>query len=138
MLMDPNFQWIYLIFFLMIPLARIIPRLMARRRRGSESFQTMDQPYSKPNYSEQELSPPTKEIPEKPATKNMLVLGEIHRGRRTFESIKKNTGLSNNELDSILNDLEKKGMLKVHQKQGFFGTKIELHPTDKGFKEYYS
>ena len=81
---------------------------MARRRRDSESFQTMDQPYSKPNSNEQELSPPTKEIPEKPATKNMLVLGEIHRGRRTFESIKKNTGLNNNELDSILNDLEKK------------------------------
>ena len=136
--MDPNFQWIYLIFFLMIPLARIIPRLMARRRRDSESFQTMDQSQSKPNYGEQELSAPAKEIPEKPATKNMLVLGELHRGRRTFESIKKNTGLSNNELDSILDSLEKNGMLKVHQKQGFFGTKIELHPTDKGFKEYYS
>ena len=87
--MDPNFQWIYLIFFLMIPLARIIPRLMARRRRDSESFQTMDQPNSKPHYSEQEMSAPTKEIPKKPTTKNMLVLGELHRGRRTFESIKK-------------------------------------------------
>ena len=111
---------------------------MARRRRDSESFQTMDHPNSKPDYSEQEMSAPTKEIPKKPTTKNMLVLGELHRGRRTFESIKKNTGLSNNELDSILDSLEKNGMLKVHQKQGFFGTKIELHPTDKGFKEYYS
>ncbi len=136
--MDPNFQWIYLIFFLMIPLARIIPRLMAKRRRDSESFQTMDQSHSKPHYSEQEMSAPAKEIPEKPTTKNMLVLGELHRGRRTFESIKKNTGLSNNELDSILDSLEKNGMLKVHQKQGFFGTKVELHPTNKGFKEYYS
>ena len=111
---------------------------MARRRKESDSFQTMDQPQSKPNFSEQELSAPAKKISQKPTTKNMLVLGELHRGHRTFESIQKNTGLSNNELDSILDYLEKNGMLKVQQKQGFFGTKVELPPTDKGFKEYYS
>ena len=111
---------------------------MARRRRDSDSFQTVGQPTSKPNYGAQELSPSNKEISEKPTTKNMLVLGELHRGRRTFESIKKNTGLSNDELESILDYLEKNGMIKVQQKQGFFGTKIELRPTDKGFKEYYS
>ena len=122
----------------MIPLARIIPRLMARRRRDSDSIQNVDQPRSESTFNEQKLSASNKKISEKPTTKNMLVLGELHRGRRTFESIQKNTGLSNNELDSILDSLEKNGMLKVRQKQGFFGTKIELVPTDKGFKEYYS
>ena len=46
--------------------------------------------------------------------------------------------MSNKELDTILEDLEKNGMLKVHQKQGLFGPKVELYPTDKGFKEYHS
>ena len=74
----------------------------------------------------------------KPQTKNMLVLGVLNRGSKTFEHIQKNTGLDNKELDAILEDLENNGMLKVEQKQGLFGPKTELFPTDKGFKEYYS
>jgi len=74
----------------------------------------------------------------KPQTKNMLVLGELHRGVNSFENIQKNTGLTNTELDSILEDLEKNGLMKTQQKQGMFGMKTELIPTDKGFKEYYS
>ena len=50
----------------------------------------------------------------------------------------KNTGLDNEELDTILEDLEKNGLMKVVHKQGMFGPKTEIHPTDKGFKEYYS
>ena len=138
--MDPNFQWIYLVFFLMIPLARIIPRLIARGRQTEPvpSFQTMDQNTSQQSSSTRKASNSEKRSSEKPTTKNMLVLGEIHRGSKTFERIQKNTGLGSSELDSILDYLEKNGMLKVHQKQGLFGTKIELRPTDKGFKEYYS
>ena len=41
-------------------------------------------------------------------------------------------------LNSILEDLEKKGLMKVVKKQGMFGPKVELYSTDKGFKEYYS
>ncbi|MDH3204111.1 MAG: hypothetical protein OEL81_05490 [Nitrosopumilus sp.] len=74
----------------------------------------------------------------KPQTKNMLVLGEVNKGTKTFEKILKNTGLNGKELDTILEDLEKNNMIKVQQKQGLLGTKIELYPTDKGFKEYYS
>ncbi len=74
----------------------------------------------------------------KPQSKEMMVLGELNRGTKTFEGIKKNTGIDDDELNSILEDLENKGMMKVHQKQGMFGVKIELHPTDKGFSEYYS
>ena len=126
----------------MIPLARIIPRALARMRNKDNSTQTIQDEQFKPNinkYSEEShgFSEPQREFSE-PQTKNMLVLGEMHRGSKTFESIQKNTGLNNKELDNILEDLEKKGMLKVQHKQGLLGSKIELHPTEKGFKEYYS
>ena len=68
----------------------------------------------------------------------MLVLGELNRGTKYFENLQKKTGFDSMELESILEDLEKNGMLKVHQKQGLFGLKTELLPTEKGFKEYYS
>lgn len=132
--MDPNFSWIYLAIFLIIPLARIIPRLMARRRMRSEHSESLEkqpqQTYER--YAEEQ------KIEPKPQTKNMLVLGALNRGSKTFESIQKDTGLGNKELDKVLEDLEKKGLLVVRQKQGMLGTKIELLPTDKGFKEYYS
>lgn len=134
--MEADFSWIYLIFFLMIPLARIIPRVLAKMRNKENSTQTIQEEQFRPNtneYSEE----PQREF-SKPQTKNMLVLGELHRGSKTFEIIQKNSGLNNKELDKILEDLEKKDMLKVQHKQGLLGTKIELYPTEKGFKEYYS
>jgi hypothetical protein len=133
---DPNFSWIYLVIFLAIPLARIIPRLLARRKMKSSSSQTMQDRQFQPSFDEYSEKPPQEF--SKPQTKNMLVLGELHKGSKTFESIQKNTGLDNKDLEEILEDLEKDDMLKVHQKQGLFGTKIELYPTDKGFKEFYS
>jgi len=68
----------------------------------------------------------------------MLVLGELNSGTKNFESIKKNTDLDSTELNSILEDLEKRGLLRVEHKQGLFGTKIELYSTEKGFREYYT
>ncbi|MCA9827402.1 MAG: hypothetical protein KC444_03290 [Nitrosopumilus sp.] len=132
---DPNFSWIYLIFFLAIPLARIIPRIFAKRRVGNKMPGMIQE--KQPLFHVPEMTRPQIES-SKHQTKNMLVLGELNRGSKTFENIQKNTGLDNKELDIILEDLENNGMLKVEQKQGFFGPKIELHPTDKGFKEYYS
>ena len=134
--MATDFSWIYLLIFLIIPLTRIIPRIIAKRRMQNNSSQTIQErqfqssfkPYSKPAQSQ----------PEKPQTKEMLVVRELNIGSRTFEKIKKNTGLEAKELDSILSDLENNGMLKVLQKQGILGPKIELYLTDKGFKEYFS
>ena len=83
------------------------------------------------------FSKPKREF-SKPQTKDMIVLGELNFGVRTFESIQKKTGLEAEELDSILQDLEKDGLLEVHKKQGLFGPKIELHVTDKGQKKFYS
>ncbi len=74
----------------------------------------------------------------KPLTKDMLVLGELNRGTKKFETIVKNTGIDSNELNSILKDLENRDLMRVEQKNGIMGPKVELYPTDKGFKEYYS
>ncbi len=74
----------------------------------------------------------------KPQTKDMLVLGELYKGVKTFENIKKNTGFSSDELNLILEDLEKHDMMRVEQKNGILGPKVELHATEKGFKKYLS
>ena len=88
--------------------------------------------------SSQEKKPEPKYENPKPKTKNMLVLGELNNGARTFEKVQKNTGLDAGELNKILEYLEKQGLIKVQQKQGLFGLKVEIYPTDKGFREYYS
>ena len=131
--MDPNFSWIYLIFFLAIPLARIIPRIIAKRRMTNPDSRFQNNFESR----QEEISDVKPENP-KPKTKKMLVLGELNSGTRTFEKVQKNTGLDVEELNKVLEQLETQGLIKVQQKQGLFGLKIELYPTEKGFKEYYS
>ena len=74
----------------------------------------------------------------KPETKDTQVLGELNRGAKNFEIIQKITGLEHDELASIMEDLEKRGLMKVEEKSGLFGPKVELYLTDKGYKEYYS
>ncbi len=140
---EPNFSWIYIIIFLSIPLAIIIPRILAKKGIG-KSFIQPQQPkpfepsFVKPAPEHQSESFEPRTDPSKPQSKNDLVLGALNRGSKSFESIQKNTGLDNQDLDAILEDLEKNGLMKVVQKQGMLGPKTELLPTDKGFKEYYS
>ena len=147
--MEADFSWIYLIIFLMVPLARILPRVLKKYKIGGFQSQEMPQRQFESDFNRYEdqsdkqfQSAPTEsqEIPKssKPQTKNMLVLGELHRGVRLFENVQKNTGLTNEELNSILEDLETNGLMKTQQKPGLMGMKTELLPTDKGFKEYYS
>lgn len=140
---DPNFSWIYIIIFLAIPLARIIPRLLAKKGIGKSFIQPQQQKQFESSSEESIRESQTESFesrtdPSKPQSKNELVLGALNRGSHSFEKIQKNTGLDSQDLDSILEDLEKNGLLKVVQKQGLFGPKTELYPTDKGFKEYYS
>jgi len=140
---DPNFSWIYIIIFLAIPLARIIPRILAKRGIGKSFIQPQQQKPFEPSFVKPAQEHQTESFepqidPSKPQTKNSLVLGVLNRGSKTFENIQKNTGLDNKELDAILEDLEKNGLMKVVHKQGMFGPKTEILPTDKGFKEYYS
>ena len=147
--MEADFSWMYLIIFLMIPLARILPRILKKLKSGNSESQEIPQRQFESNFNRYEdqsdnqfesNSTEYQEPPKssKPQTKNMLVLGELHRGVKQFENIQKNTGLTTEELDSILEDLENNGLMKAQQKSGLFGMKTELIPTDKGFKEYYS
>lgn len=137
--MEPNYSWIYLVIFLAIPLARILPRVI-HKIRGKESPQRIqDNPFRSSHSSPQTQEPQrTQTEPKKPQTKELLVLGEMNRGAHSFEKIQKNTGLTNQELEGILENLEKDGLIKIVHKQGLFGPKVELYPTDKGFKEYYT
>ena len=147
--MEADFSWMYLIIFLMIPLARILPRVLKKLKSGNSESQEIPQRQFESNFnryedqSDKQFESNSTEYQEpskssKPQTKNMLVLGELHRGVKQFEDIQKNTGLTTEELNSILEDLENNGLMKAQQKSGLFGMKTELVPTDKGFKEYYS
>lgn len=130
--MFEDFSWIYLLFFL-IPLMRIMPRLL-RKIKKNEPNQTLqeEQFVLRSNNTEQQ---PAKEI-SKSQTKDMLVLGEICMGIKTFENIRKNTGLKTSELDPILEELEKQGLMRVEQKKGIIGLKVELYPTEKGHRKF--
>jgi len=130
-MVEEGFSWIYLIFFL-IPLARIIPRLVRKWRKGKDTF---DENQFSPTNTGIENRP---ESLERPQNKEMQVLGELNKGVKDFNKIQKNLGISNQELENILKDLEDQGLMKVIKKSGLVGNKVELYPTDKGFKRYYT
>ena len=110
--MEADFSWIYLIIFLMVPLARILPRVLKKFKSGGiESQEISERQYGSDfgrfeKQSDEQFESNTTEYQEppkssKPQTKNMLVLGELHRGVRSFENIQKNTGLTTEELNSF-------------------------------------
>ena len=135
--MSDHFYWIWLIF-LMIPLVRVIQRYI--RKRNNPDYYTSSE--KRVEMQLEKTSTNTIEKPvrnlTRPETKDMLVLGELNRGVKSFDKIQKIIGLKRNELISILDDLEKRGLMRVEEKSGPFGPKVELYATDKGFKEYYS
>ncbi len=67
--------------------------------------------------------------------KEIIVLGTIKAGINKFEQIQKIRHIDPKEVSSILEELENKGFVKVEEKKGFLGTKIEIGITDKGYKE---
>ena len=67
--------------------------------------------------------------------KDLIVLGAIKNGIKKFDKIKKTTQIEPEELNSILEKLEERGLITVKEKKGLFGTKIEITTTDKGNKE---
>ena len=96
--MATDFSWIYLLIFLIIPLSRIIPRILAKRRMKNNSSQTIQEKEFQPSFDEyrepqREFSKTQREF-TKPQSKNMLVLGELNRGSKTFESIQKTQALT--------------------------------------------
>ncbi|MDO8640486.1 MAG: hypothetical protein Q7R33_02990, partial [Nitrosarchaeum sp.] len=59
-------------------------------------------------------------------------------GTKNFDVLQKNLGIDNKTLNSVLEDLENQGLMRVEQKQGLLGPKVELYPTEEGIKKYYS
>ena len=67
--------------------------------------------------------------------KDVIVLGSIRRGKKKFSNIQNETRINSEELNSILEQLENNGFIRVEEKKGWFGKKIELKITDKGSEE---
>ena len=137
-----SWQWIF-VFFAILMVARIVPRIIRQRKMNLQKSNVVatDQPFSK----ETKMEPFVKEAKEqafenqpKPESKEMLVLGLIIRGYKTFGEIRKKTGYDSEELNSILEGLEKEGLMRVEQKKGLLGIKVELLPTEKGYLKYDS
>ena len=83
---EEGFMWIYLIFF-MIPLARILPRLVRKwRNKNTPLTETQFSP-NNPETGQR------KESFEKPQNNEMKVLGELNRGIKDFNKIQKNLGI---------------------------------------------
>ena len=146
--MTEHFYWIWAIFFI-IPFISIIRRYLRKRNtqnfsKSSEQyhemqFQTNSSKIETPRLNLLEPEPKPEPEPEpKHKTKDMQVFEVLNHGVGNFEKIQEITGIKHDELVSILEDLEKRGMMKVEEKSGLLGSKIELYPTKKGIKEYYS
>ena len=141
---EEGFAWIYLVFFLVIPLSRILPRIIKKwkeKNRGAPE-QFTQKTYQSTNETIAEPTQKTyrEEIPREmnPQTLDMLVLGELNRGTKNFASIQRNLGIDNEPLEKALQSLEEQGLMKIQHKQGLLGPKIELIPTEEGFKKFYS
>ena len=127
--MANEFFWVYIVIFLAIPLLRIMPRIIRKIRAGGFEISGYEKT-SDSSYAQKD-----RELPRH-QTSDMLVLGQIIAGAKTFESIQKFTKLTDTKLDSILQDLERDGLMQVKQRQGPFGSKIELLPTQKGLRAF--
>ena len=140
---DNGFVWIYLIF-LLIPLSRILPRLIKKWKLKNSGItqQQVDTQFQISNNTVSESSRDTfrvqPQIESKPKSTDMLVLGELNHGTKNFDVLQKKLGLDNETLNSVLEDLENQRLIRVEQRQGLFGSKVELYPTEDGVKKYYS
>jgi len=140
--MTEHFYWIWAIFFI-IPLVSIIRRYL--RKRNVKNFSKSSEQYHEMQFktNSSRIETPRRNLLEpepvpKLQTKDMQVFDVLNYGAENFEKIQKITGLEHDELVSILDDLEKRGLMIVKQKSGLFGPKVGLYATDKGIKKYYS
>ena len=154
--MEENYSWIYLLIFLIIPLARILPRVLKRAGlkqnistrpesprenffqesspdRFQESSPDRFQESSPDNFEE---SPRKEEFSTKNWSKEKIVLGLLMTNISKFEELQKRANLSTNNLDTILQDLEKKRLMMPVEKSGPFGKSIQLKITEKGAAEF--
>jgi len=64
--------------------------------------------------------------------KNIIVLGAIQARIKKFDRIQKITQIEPDELNSILEQLENSDFIKLVEKNGLLGKKIEITVTEKG------
>ncbi len=69
-------------------------------------------------------------------SKEVVVLGMINQGVSKFDRISRKTNVEPKKLEVILHKLENSGRIRVNEKKGWFGTKIEINPTEEGYREF--
>jgi len=148
--MEIDYSWIFLLIFLIIPLARILPRILKRTGFKENISARLESPRenffkesdSADNFKESDYADNFEELPsrEESSTKNWstekIVLGLLMTSISKFEDLQKRGNLSANNLDRILQNLEKKGFMTPVEKSGPFGTSIQLKITEKGAREF--
>ena len=149
--MEIDYSWIFLLIFLIIPLARILPRILKRTGFKENISAHLESPRenffkesdSADNFKESDYADNFKESPpteEEFSTRNWstekIVLGLLMSDISKFEELQKRGNLSTNNLDRILQNLEKKGFMTPVEKSGPFGTSIQLKITEKGANEF--
>jgi len=67
--------------------------------------------------------------------KDIIVLGAIKHGIKRFEKIQETTQIEDKDLSKILEVLENRDLIKVIERKGWLGNKIEMNVTEKGSKE---
>ena len=139
--MEENYSWIYLLIFLIIPLARILPRILKRGDLKKNISARLENPrgnffkesFSSDNFKE---SPSREEFSTKNWSKEKIVLGLLMSDISKFEELQKRGNISTNNLDRILQNLEKKGFMTPVEKSGPFGKSVQLKITEKGAREF--
>ena len=138
--MEPNYSWIYLLIFLMIPLARILPRILRRAGLKPNIATRPETPrgnfFKEPPSDNFTESPRREEYSTKNWSKEKIVLGLLMTNISKFEELQKRGNLSVNNLDRILQNLEKSGFMTPVEKNGPFGKSIQLKITEKGVREF--
>ena len=68
--------------------------------------------------------------------KETIVLGMISRGISKFGKISQEAKIEPKTLELILQKLEKSKLIKIDEKNGWLGTKIDIRPTENGYREF--
>ncbi len=66
---------------------------------------------------------------------DIIVLGIIKSGIKSFDKISKMSKVAPKDLNEILEKLESKKLITVNEKKGLFGKRIEMDTTEKGMRE---
>ena len=70
-----------------------------------------------------------------PEPKDVIILSAISKGAKKFDKIEKITKIFGQELNDMMERLEKNGLITIIEKKGFFGPKKDIILTEKGHRE---